>query len=190
MVVFRAQAFRINTRPCAECVKKKMLWSVSTEKAFKALMCFVCEWPVDLVVNSVLPIVASIHRAGLPPKAAPIVPHTDPTLLLLTLNQWSEVARWLACFCHCNEAKLRPEVSTVRFPHTHILTLHAEASPSLKCSYTLPPTFNANLPLFSSNSGRGKKHAAWVCLNALRLSIFNPSFLPPSQLFFFFLSLS
>lgn len=73
-----AQTWRINKRLCAECVlKKKKLWSFSTRKTFKALMCFVCEWPVDLVVNSVLHVVASIHRQVYLQKQFPLCP-TDP----------------------------------------------------------------------------------------------------------------
>lgn len=108
-------------RPTRGCVlnvkKKKKLWSFSTKNAFKVLMCFVCEWPVDLVVKSALPVVASIHRRVYLRKQLPLC-LSDPTPLLSTLDQWSEIVRWLACFCHCNEAKPRPEVSAVWFPNT------------------------------------------------------------------------
>lgn len=80
-------------------------------------MCFVCEWLVDLVVKSVLPVVASIRRQVYLQKQLPLC-LAEPSPLLSTLDQWSEITRWLACFCHCNEAKPRPEVSAVRFPNT------------------------------------------------------------------------
>lgn len=102
-------------------------------------ICFVCERPVDEVVNSPLPVVASIHRPVYLRKQLPLC-LADPAHLLSTLNQWSEMATRLACFCHCNEAKPRPEVSAVRFPNTLCML------EPLPPSQHLPPLFNHTPP--------------------------------------------
>lgn len=62
---------------CFSLKKKKRLWSFSTREAFKALMCFVCEWPFDLAVKSVLPVIASIDRQLYLKKQLPLC-LTDP----------------------------------------------------------------------------------------------------------------
>lgn len=128
-------------------------------------MCFVCEWPVDLVVKSALAAVASIHRQVYLQKQPPLC-LTDPTPLLSTLDQWSEIARWLACFCHCNEAKPRPEVSAVRFPNTLCM---------------LKPLPLWNVPLPHTPTAQNSQ----VCLNAPKFSIL-PSTPPSSRLHSFF----
>lgn len=158
-LVFRARAERKHRRPCAECVKKQYIESSSV------LCLWITSWfgyKLCLCINP---------QASLPPKAAPIVPQRDPTPLPSTLNQWSEITRWLACFCHCNEAKPRPEVLAVRFPNTlwmlKPLRLWNIPTPSL------PPSITH--PRLSTNSR--------VCLNEPRLSIL-PSTPPSSCLFF------
>jgi len=70
---------------------------------------------VNVVVNSVLPAFAPIHRPVHLQKLPLFL--RDPTPLLSTLNQRGEVAREPAPFCHCNEAEPRPEVSAVPFPN-------------------------------------------------------------------------
>lgn len=106
---------------------------------------------------------------------------TDSTPLLSTLDQWSEIARWLACFCYCNEAKPRPEVSAVRFPNTLCMLKLLPPWNVPITSPLPPPTFNHTHPFLP------KLSSLFECTKALHLA-FHPSFLLPSQLLFFPLS--
>lgn len=86
--VSRAQTERINRKLCAECffsLEKRRLWSFSTRKVFEALMCSVGEWPFDLLVKSVLLVVASTDRQVCPQKLLPLC-LADPTPLLSALE--------------------------------------------------------------------------------------------------------
>lgn len=129
-------------------------------------MCFVCEWLVDLVVKSVLPVVASIRRQVYLQKQLPLC-LAEPSPLLSTLDQWSEITRWLACFCHCNEAKPRPEVSAVRFPNT--LCMLKPLPPWNVPIPPAPPTTNPT-PFFSSNSSK------WVWIHLAFYPLPPPAF--------------
>lgn len=175
---FSAHAMRINRRLCTECVKKnkKKLWSFSTKKAFKALMCFVSEWPVDLVGKSVVPVVASVHRQVYLQKQLPLC-LTDPTPLLSTLDQRSEIARWLLAFV----IVIRPSQGQ-RCQHYDSQTRSACWSLSLSEMLLHPPTFN-HTPPFSPQTLKSvwTRWGSPSCLPPLPPPAFTASFSPSAH---------
>lgn len=127
-----------------------------------------CLWMASQFGCKLRPACRINPQASLPPKAAPIVPQRPPPH---SCPPSTSEARLLACFCHCNEAKPRPEVSAVRFPKT--LT----ECWSLKSQY--PPSYLQSHSIFLL-----KLSSLFKWAEALHLA-FHPSFLLPLQLFLF-----
>lgn len=110
-----------------------------------------------------------------PQKATPIVPRRPHPVLVRPGVVKREIARWLACFCHCNEAKPGPEVSlSSTIPRD---ALQTEASPSEMFPNPPPPTLNHTL-LFLWVPERGRESitpircSVWNCKGTVETVVF------------------